>query len=149
MKLKGVSICLLISILLFMFGCSKDESTEKDYDKSKKEVENINKEKQSEENNSVEDLEKKLSESSYSSEENPKYLTMDESLEYVKDILPSGIEETNRVFESEVGVTSVIYEVDELKFEVRYMHPHKEEDNMMIVDEYDLDKTAGIYFKLK
>lgn len=149
MKLRGVSICLLSLILLSMFGCSKDESIEKDYDKVKTEVENIDREQQSEEDNSVEDLEKKLSEFSYSSEENPKYRTMGESLEYVKDILPSGIEETNRVFESEVGVTSVTYEVDGLKFEVRYMHPHKEEDNMIIVDEYDLDKTAGISFKLK
>ena len=105
-----------------MFGCSqnKNEDTKED------------------------DLEKKLIESSYSSEENPKELTMEESLEYVKSVLPSGIQEVNKVFESEVGVTSVIYEVDGSKFEVRYMHPYKEDGNM--VDEYDLSKTVGIYF---
>ncbi len=147
MNLKGVSVCLLASISLFMFGCSQSKNIEKGYDKSKSEIEDFNQGKQDMQENSVADLEKRLYEASYSSEINPKELTMEESLEYVKGVLPSGIQEINKVFESEVGVTSIIYEVDGFKFEVRYMHPYKEDGNM--VDEYDLNKTVGISFKVK
>nr|WP_317331154.1 hypothetical protein [uncultured Romboutsia sp.] len=128
MKLRLFSIGLLTSMSLFMFGCSKDVST--------KEI-------------TIQDLEKKMSEASYSSEENPIERTMDESLEYVKSVLPEGIEEKDRTYEPEVGVTEVTYTVDEFEFEVRYMHPHKKVDGGIWLDEYDLNNTAGIYFTLK
>lgn len=143
MRLRRVSIGVLVGVSLFMFGCSKDN--DKTNESSKIETENTIVNKDAEES-SLQDLEGTLSEASYSSESNPIERTMDESLEYVKSILPEGIQETNRNFESEVGVTEVIYEVDNIAFEVRYMHPYKDDG---MGDEYNLDKTAGIYMRLK
>lgn len=147
MRLRRVSIGLLVGVSLFMFGCSKDNDTTNESSKTETENTIVNKGEKDTEESSPQDLEGKLSEASYSSELNPIERTMDESLDYVKSILPEGIQETSRNLESEVGVTEVIYEVDDLAFEVRYMHPYKESGGM--VYEYNLDKTSGIYMRVK
>ena len=121
MKLRLASIGVLVILSIFMVGCNKS-------------------------NNKIQELEQKLSGASYSSESDPIERSMEGSIEYVKGILPEGIEEIDRNYESEVGVTAVTYKADDLEFEVRYMHPYKENGNS---DEYDLNKTAGIDLALK
>ncbi|MCH1967152.1 hypothetical protein [Paraclostridium sordellii] len=142
MKLKSyVGIAILT---LAMTGCSiKDK--EENLDTSNHNSLNLSVEKNDEDNKHQELLElaDKFRESSYSSEENLKELSMEESIDYVKSIIPNDSKEIENVYEKEVGVNQVIYEYEGQKIEVRYMHPYKEEGNN--VDEYDLNKTVGIY----
>ncbi|CEK31627.1 hypothetical protein JGS6364_21421 [[Clostridium] sordellii] len=142
MKLKSyVGIAILT---LAMTGCSiKDK--EENLDTSNQNSLNLSVEKNDEDNKHQELLElaDKFRESSYSSEENLKERSMEESIDYVKSIIPKDSKEIENVYEKEVGVNQVIYEYEGQKIEVRYMHPYKEDENN--VDEYDLNKTVGIY----
>lgn len=142
MKLKSyVGIAILT---LAMTGCSiKDK--EENLDTSNQNSLNLSVEKNDEDNKHQEllDLADKFRESSYSSEENLKERSMEESIDYVKSIIPNDSKEIENVYEKEVGVNQVIYEYEGQKIEVRYMHPYKEDGNN--VDEYDLNKTVGIY----
>ncbi|CEN89130.1 hypothetical protein [Paraclostridium sordellii] len=142
MKLKSyVGIAILT---LAMTGCSiKDK--EENLDTSNQNSLNLSVEKNDEDNKHQELLElvDKFRESSYSSEENLKERSMEESIDYVKSIIPNDSKEIENVYEKEVGVNQVIYEYEGLKIQVRYMHPYKEDGNN--VDEYDLNKTVGIY----
>ncbi|CEJ74610.1 Uncharacterised protein [[Clostridium] sordellii] len=142
MKLKSyVGIAILT---LAMTGCSiKDK--EENLDTSNQNSLNQSVEKNDEDNKYQELLElaDKFRESSYSSEENLKERSMEESIDYVKSIIPNDSKEIENVYEKEVGVNQVIYEYEGQKIEVRYMHPYKEDGNN--VDEYDLNKTVGIY----
>ncbi|WP_250674388.1 hypothetical protein LZ906_011850 [Paraclostridium ghonii] len=135
MKLRLVSVWILVILSMFMFGCNRSNDTLNEVEKT--------------ENKDIiesQELEVKMSEASYSSESDPIKRTMEESVEYVKGILPKGISEIDRNYESEVGVTEVTYKADNLEFKVRYMHPYKENGNS---DEYDLNKTVGIDLALK
>ncbi|CEK39061.1 hypothetical protein [Paraclostridium sordellii] len=142
MKLKSyVGIAILT---LAMTGCSiKDK--EENLDTSNQNSLNLSVEKNDEDNKHQELLElaDKFRESSYSSEENLKERSMEESIDYVKSIIHNDSKEIENVYEKEVGVNQVIYEYEGQKIEVRYMHPYKEDGNN--VDEYDLNKTVGIY----
>ena len=141
MKLKSyVGIAILT---LAMTGCSiKDK--EENLDTSNQNSLNLSVEKNDEVNKHQELLElaDKFRESSYSSEENLKERSMEESIDYVKSIIPNDSKEIENVYEKEVGVNQVIYEYEGLKIQVRYMHPYKEDGNN--VDEYDLEETLGI-----
>lgn len=142
MKLKSYAGIAILT--LAMTGCSiKDK--EENLDTSNQNSLNLSVEKNDEDNKHQELLElaDKFRESSCSSEENPKELSMEESIDYVKSIIPNDSKEIENVYEKEVGVNQVIYEYEGLKIEVRYMHPYKEDGNN--VDEYDLNKTVGIY----
>lgn len=91
-------------------------------------------------------MEQKLTQASYSSELEPIERSMEGSVSYVKEILPEDVKEIDRTYENEVGVTAVTYKADDIEFEVRYMHPYKDNGNS---DDYDLSKTAGIALTLK
>ncbi|MDU2688021.1 hypothetical protein GOD95_11695 [Paeniclostridium sordellii] len=142
MKLKSyVGIAILT---LAMTGCSiKDK--EENLDTSNQNSLNLSVEKNDEDNKHQELLElvDKFRESLYSSEENLKERSMEESIDYVKSIILNDSKEIENIYEKEVGVNQVIYEYEGLKIQVRYMHPYKEDGNN--VDEYDLNKTVGIY----
>ncbi|WP_338562338.1 hypothetical protein QJR60_03880 [Paraclostridium sordellii] len=142
MKLKSYAGIAILT--LAMTGCSiKDK--EENLDTSNQNSLNLSVEKNDEDNKHQELLElaDKFRESSYSSEENLKERSMEESIDYVKSIIPNDSKEIENVYEKEVGVNQVIYEYEGQKIEVRYMHPYKEDGNN--VDEYDLNKTVGIY----
>ncbi len=102
----------------------------KDIDEVNKEIKNIN------EFHNME-LIKKIS---YSSEVNPQILTMEESIEYVKENTHEDIKEVNSKYEDEVGVTQITYRVGDKEYIVKYMHPYKNNEN-----EYDKNSTAGIF----
>lgn len=133
MNVRLASIGILLILFIFMVGCSKSNKTIEDTQETRKEV-------------NIQELVQKLAAASYSSESEPVQRSMEGSLEYVKEILPEGVKEIDRTYESEVGVTAVTYKADDIEFEVRYMHPYKDNGNS---DEYDLSKTAGINLTLK
>lgn len=147
MKLRVISLGCLICLSLFILGCSNKDNNSNESKKSEGEVIDNKLDDSQNEEVDVEDLKLKMMRASYSSEENPKDRTIEEALEYVKQTLPEGIKEIDRSYEGEVGVTKVTYELDGLNFEVRYMHPYKEDGNG--IDEYDLKKTVGIDFGFK
>lgn len=125
MNVRLASIGILLILFIFTVGCSKSNKTIEDKQETGKEV-------------NIQELVQKLAAASYSSESEPVQRSMEGSLEYVKEI--------DRTYESEVGVTAVTYKADDIEFEVRYMHPYKDNGNS---DEYDLSKTAGINLTLK
>ncbi|UOW67214.1 hypothetical protein [Paraclostridium bifermentans] len=133
MNARLASIGILLILFTLIVGCSKSNKTIEDTQGTGKEV-------------NIQELEQKLAAASYSSELEPVQRSMEGSLEYVKGILPEGVKEIDRNYESEVGVTAVTYKADVIEFEVRYMHPYKDNGNS---DEYDLSKTAGIDLALK
>ncbi|KKY01113.1 MULTISPECIES: hypothetical protein [Paraclostridium] len=146
MNVRLTSIGILLVLFIFTVGCSKSHKTVEDIQETAKENEIENQEDEDLKEINIQELEQKLSAASYSSESEPIQRSMEGSLEYVKGILPEGVEEIDRTYESEVGVTAVIYKADGIEFEVRYMHPYKDNGKS---DEYDLSKTAGIALTLK
>lgn len=146
MKVKVVVIGVLFIAFIFMLSYNKSNKI-----KEKPRERDIESNIQNQENEylneiNIQELERKLTQASYSSESEPIQRSMEGSLEYVKGILPEGVKEIDRTYESEVGVTAVTYKADDIEFEVRYMHPYKDNGNS---DEYDLSKTAGIALTLK
>lgn len=75
-------------------------------------------------------------------ESNPIERTMKESIQYTKKYLPKEIKEVKNYFNSNTGVTKVIYESDNLYYSATYMHPIKQSVNY--VTEFDFKKTVGI-----
>lgn len=133
MNVRLASIGILFILFIFTIGCSKSNKTIEDTKETGKEV-------------NIQELEQKLTQASYSSELEPIERSMEGSVSYVKEILPKDVKEIDRTYESEVGVTAVTYKADDIEFEVRYMHPYKDNGNS---DDYDLSKTAGIALTLK
>ncbi|EQK45958.1 putative lipoprotein [[Clostridium] bifermentans ATCC 19299] len=146
MSIRLTSIGILFALFIFMVGCSRSNKTIEDTQEAAKENTIENQENEDSKEVSIQELAQKLAEASYSSESEPIQRSMEGSLEYVKGILPEGVKEIDRTYESEVGVTAVTYKADDIEFEVRYMHPYKDNGNS---DEYDLSKTAGIDLTLK
>lgn len=139
MNIRLISIGIVLILFILIVGCSKSNKTietGKDTAIENQDSKEIN----------IQELEQKLTTASYSSESEPIERSMEGSVTYVKEILPEGVKEIDRTYESEVGVTAVTYKLDNIEFEVRYMHPYKDNGNS---DEYDLSKTAGINLTLK
>lgn len=85
-----------------------------------------------------------MDEISYSSEENPKELTMKKSVEYVKSKLGRNIKKVDSNYINDVGVTVVTYELKDKTYKVRYQHPYKVDKDGNTLNEYDKNKSAGI-----
>ena len=139
MKSRVVSICLIVASVFFV-GCNKETNSSSPATSSS--IEN-----KKDEQNDIEEIRKKISDASNYGESNPIERTMEESIEYTKKHLPKGAKEVKTSFNSEQGVTEVIYEYDGLYYTATYMHPFKEDGNN--VDEYDLEKTIGITLWVK
>lgn len=90
------------------------------------------------------DAMKFMGEISYSSEENPKELTMKKSVEYAKSKLGKNIQEVDRNYIDNVGVTVVTYELNNKTYKVRYQHPYKVDKDGSTSNDYDESKSAGI-----
>lgn len=146
MNVRLTSIGILLILFIFTVGCSKSNKAVEESQKTAKENEIKNQEDEDLKELNIQELVQKLAAASYSSESEPIQRSMEGSLEYVKGILPEGVKEIDRTYESEVGVTAVTYKADDIEFEVRYMHPYKDNGKS---DEYDLSKTAGINLTLK
>lgn len=146
MKVKVVVIGVLFIAFIFMLSYNKSNKI-KEKPRERDIESNIQKQENEYSNEiNIQELEQKLTQASYSSELEPIERSMEGSVSYVKEILPKDVEEIDRTYESEVGVTAVTYKVNNIEFEIRYMHPYKNNGNS---DEYDLSKTAGIALTLK
>lgn len=82
---------------------------------------------------------------SYSSELNPKLLTINESIDYIKLNTRDDIVEVESNYIETTGITKVTYKSGDKKYIVRYMHPYKKDKDGNILNEYDRDNTVGIY----
>ena len=146
MKVKVVVIGVLFIAFIFMLSYNKSNKI-KEKPRERDIESNIQKQENEYSNEiNIQELEQKLTQASYSSELEPIERSMEGSVLYVKEILPKDVKEIDRTYESEVGVTAVTYKVNNIEFEIRYMHPYKNNGNS---DEYDLSKTAGINLTLK
>ena len=125
-KILIVSICL-ISIL--GIGCSKSEKTSST---------------QVSIQDSLTQVKSKLVDASYYNEDDKASRSMEESIEYIKTILPQGIKEVSKEYKKDKGITEIIYEIDDFKFTVWFIHPLGKGESSD--DEYDLQNTSGIYF---
>lgn len=85
-----------------------------------------------------------LSDISYGSEENPRDLTMEESISYVKSHIGEDIKEVNRIYIDNLGVMVVTYEQGNKIYKVRYINPYKTDENGNTGNEYDRTRTVGI-----
>ncbi|WP_419741903.1 hypothetical protein [Paraclostridium dentum] len=146
MKLKLVVIGVLLIALIFMISYNKSSKIKEKPREITNENNIQNQENEDSKEINIQELEQKLTQASYSSESEPIQRSMEGSVAYVKEILPEDAKEIDKTYESEVGVTAVTYKADDIEFEVRYMHPYKDNGNS---DEYDLSKTAGIDLTLK
>ena len=131
-KIFMIAICL---ILILSIGCSKNEKriTEDEQHIAKITMQD-----------SLSEVKDKLIKASVYDQMDKATRNMEESLEYVKSILPEGIKEINKEYKKDKGVTEVTYEVDDFKFTVWYIHPQGKGESSD--GEYDLEKTSGIYF---
>lgn len=119
-----------------MIGCDKTDN------KSANISSNLSTKIEKNEKSDIEKIREKLSAASNYGQSNPIERTMKESVKYAKKYLPKDIKKVKNSFDSNPGVTEVIYKSDNLYYNVTYMHPFKEDGNH--VDEYDLEKTVGI-----
>lgn len=135
MKINKTFIIVICLISVLSIGCSKNEKI------IVKDEQNIAKITMQD---SLSEVKNKLIKASVYDKMDKATRNMDESIEYVKSILPEGIKEINKEYKKDKGVTEVTYEVDEFKFTVWYIHPQGKVESSD--DEYDLEKTSGIYF---
>lgn len=146
MRLKLVAIGILLIAFIFILSYNKSNKIKE----KPKEITSENTIQNQEINDSkevnIQELEQKLTQASYSSESEPIERSMEGSIEYVKEILPKDSKEIYRTYEGEIGVTAVTYKLANIEFEVRYMHPYKDDGKN---NEFDLSKTAGIDLILK
>ncbi|GAA0099838.1 hypothetical protein UT300012_05520 [Paraclostridium bifermentans] len=146
MRLKLVVIGILLIAFIFILSYNKSNKIKE----KPKEITSENTIQNQEINDSkevnIQELEQKLTQASYSSESEPIERSMEGSIEYVKEILPKDSKEIYRTYEGEIGVTAVTYKLANIEFEVRYMHPYKDDGKN---NEFDLSKTAGIDLILK
>ena len=129
-KIFIVSICL-ISIL--GIGCIKSEKTTENQDSKQVSIQD-----------SLTQVKSKLVDASYYNEDDKASRSMEQSIEYIKTILPQGIKEVSKEYKKDKGITEIIYEVDDFKFTVWFIHPLGKGES--IDDEYDIKNTSGIYF---
>ena len=131
-------MCIIL-ISIFMIGCNK--TTNKSADTSSNVSTKIEKNEKSEKSD-IEKIREKLSAASNYGESNPIERTMKESVKYAKKYLPKDIKKVKSYFDSNSGVTKVIYKSDNLYYSATYMHPIKQSVNY--VTEFDLKNTVGI-----
>lgn len=125
-KIFIVAICLISTLGI---GCSKSEKTTAT---------------QITMQDSLPQVKSKLVDASYYNEDDRANKSMEQSIEYIKTILPQGIKEVSKEYKKDKGITEIIYEIDDFKFTVWCVHPLGKGES--IDDEYDLQNTSGIYF---
>lgn len=135
MKIKKIFMIVICLISILSIGCSKNE---KIITEGEQKITKITMQ------DSLSEVKDKLIKASEYDQMDKATRNMEESLEYVKSILPEGIKEINKEYKKDKGVTEVTYKVDDFKFTVWYIHPLGKGESSD--DEYDLEKTSGIYF---
>ncbi|MPM97829.1 hypothetical protein SDC9_145009 [bioreactor metagenome] len=135
MKINKTFIIVICLVSILSIGCSKNEKIIKEDEQDTGKITM---------QDSLSEVKDKLIKASVYDKMDKATRNMEESLEYVKSILPQGIKETNKEYKKDKGITEVTYEVDDFKFTVWYIHPQGKGESSD--EEYDLEKTSGIYF---
>lgn len=67
--------------------------------------------------------------------------TKKDAMEYIKDVLPDGVEEIENTYLEDKGVTQIKYSIKDMVFYVCLVHPYNG-----LEDNNDLDSVSGITF---
>lgn len=128
-------LILMITFCLFCVGCkgsSVDIQESKPGSKSNAEKVSLD--------DSVIEIRDKLYKSCFFDKNDKSVKTMDESLDYIKNILPEGVEEVENTYEDDKGATKLLYKIEDVLFYVFILHPHNGDGT------YDLKSVSGISF---
>ncbi|MGL5329170.1 MAG: hypothetical protein ACRDD7_07875 [Peptostreptococcaceae bacterium] len=134
---KNMMICLVVALGLFTVGC-KETSTGTEITDSVLE-QSINTNKINLEDSMIE-VKDKLYKACFFDKENNPVKTMDESLEYVKSVLPEEVEEIENINLKEDGLTNLKYKIEDIVFYVVILHPYNGDST------YDFKSVSGISF---
>lgn len=134
---KNIIIGLIVILGLFSAGC-KDDSIGTEITDSGAE-QNISTNKVNLEDSMIE-IKDKLYKACFFDKKNNPVKTMEESLEYVKGVLPEGVEEIENVSLDEKGISKLKYKIEDIVFYVVILHPYNGNGN------YDFKSASGISF---
>lgn len=139
---KNIMLGLTVALCLFALGC-KYASTETDIANSESDqiisTNKVNLE------NSMSEVKDKLYKACFFDKKNSPVKTMEESLEYIKSVLPEGVEEIENVSLEEEGITKLKYKIEDIVFYVFVLHPdNRDIDNRDSI--YDFKSVSGISF---
>ncbi|MGL5694297.1 MAG: hypothetical protein ACRCXA_09470 [Peptostreptococcaceae bacterium] len=134
---KNIIIGSLVALSLFTVGC-KDSSTKPDVVDSGSE-QNVSAIKISIKD-SITNVKDKLYNACFFDKQDKAIKTLDESLEYIKEILPEGVEEIENINSEENGTTKLKYKIDDIVFYVIILHPNNGDST------FDMASVSGISF---
>lgn len=139
---KNTMIGLIVALGLFTVGC-QDDSPGADIADSKSE-QNISTNKVNLKDSMIE-VKEKLYKACFFDKKNNPVKTMEESLEYIKSVLPEGVEEIENISLEEKGLTNLKYKIEDIVFYVVVLHPdNRDIDNRDSI--YDFKSVSGITF---
>jgi len=128
-----LTIWVISIICAFMIGCSNNEVEKKEEDSIKISIED-----------SLSVAKEKIYNACLSIKKEEDFKTMEESIEYVKSVLPDGVTEIENTYIKEKGATHIKYALEDITFYVYYLHPYQPEPNN--VDNYNLESISAITF---
>lgn len=139
---KNIMLGLTVALCLFAVGCQY-ASTGTDVADSESD-QNISTNKVNLENSMIE-VKDKLYKACFFDNKNNPVKTMEESLGYIKSVLPEGVEEIENVSLEEEGITKLKYKIEDIVFYVFVLHPdNRDIDNRDSI--YDFKSVSGISF---
>lgn len=134
---KNMVIGLVIVLGVLVVGC-KDTPTEDEITDSVSE-QNISTNKINLEDSIVE-VKDKLYNACFFDKQDKAVKALDESLKYIKEVLPEGVEEIENVSSKEEGNTKLKYKIDDSLFYVIILHPNNGDST------FDMESVSGISF---
>lgn len=132
---RSLLLILMIALCVFVVGC-KDSSidVQEPASDTKLSTDRISL------SDSTIEMRDKLYNACFFDKDDKPVKTTEESLDYIKNILPEGIEEIENVCEENKGTTKLKYKVEDVVFYVFILHPHNGDST------YDLKSASGISF---
>ncbi len=132
---KNMMLGLFIALCLFAVGC-KDTSIGTEAPASESEP---TKNKVTLEDNMTE-VKDKLYKACFFDKKNNPVKTMEESLQYIKSVLPEEVKEIKNVSLEKDGLTKLKYKIEDIVFYVVVLHPYNGNGN------FDFKSVSGISF---
>lgn len=132
---RSLVLILMIVFCTFVVGC-EDSSTNvqepASYVKSSKDRVSLN--------DSTVEMKDKLYNACFFDKDDKPVKTMEESFDYIKNILPEDVEEIENAYKENKGTTELKYKVKDVVFYVIILHPHNGDST------YNLKSVSGISF---
>ena len=132
---RSLLLIFMIAFCMFVVGC-KDSSidVQEPVSDAKSSTDRVNL------NDSTVEMKDKLYNACFFDKDDKPVMTMEESLDYIKNVLPEGVEEIENVCEEDKGTTKLKYKSEDAVFYVFILHPHNEDST------YNLKSVSGISF---